>query len=63
MGGLVVRFLMAFLAVRLLSRRHLLHIFQVPGLVLIPLVLFVPAVRDADMSGWGIFFLGLVSVA
>jgi MFS family permease len=63
MGGLVGRFLMAFLAVRLLSRRHLLHIFQVPGLVLIPLVLFVPAVRDADMSGWGIFFLGLVSVA
>ena len=62
-GGLVGRFLMAFLAVRLLSRRRLLRIFQLPGLLLVPLVLFIPAIRDADMSGWGIGLLGLVSVA
>jgi hypothetical protein len=62
-GGLLGRFLMAFLAVRILSRRRLLHIFQVPALVLVPLVMFVPAVRDADMSAWGIFALGLVTVA
>ena len=54
---------MAFLAVRMLSRRRLLRMFQVPGLLLIPLVVFLPAVRDADMSWWGIFALGLVTVA
>jgi sugar phosphate permease len=62
-GGLIGRILMAFLAVRILSRRRLLHIFQIPGLLLVPLVLFLPAVRDVDMSSWGIFALGLLSVA
>jgi MFS family permease len=62
-GGLVGRFLMAFLAVRVVSRRRLLRLFQVPGLLLIPLVVFLPAVRDADMSWWGIFALGLLTVA
>lgn len=61
-GGLMGRFLMAFLAVRVLSRRRLLHIFQVPALFLVPLVMFVPAIRDADMSAWGIFALGLLTV-
>ncbi len=63
LGGLTGRILMAFLAVRVLSRKRLLHIFQIPGLFLVPLVLFLPAVRDADMSSWGIFALGVVSVA
>jgi predicted MFS family arabinose efflux permease len=62
-GGLVGRFLMAFLAVRVLSRRRLLRLFQIPGLLLIPLVVFLPAVRDMDMSWWGIFALGLLTVA
>ena len=61
-GGLMGRFLMALLAVRVLSRRRLLHIFQVPALLLVPLVMFVPAIRDADMSTWGIFALGLLTV-
>jgi len=60
---LVGRILMAVLAVFVLSRKRLLHIFQIPGLLLVPLVLFLPAVRDADMSSWGIFALGVVSVA
>ena len=62
-GGLVGRFLMAFLAVRVLSRRRLLRAFQIPGLLLIPLVVFLPALRGTDMSWWGIFVLGLVTVA
>jgi len=62
-GGLVGRFLMAFLAIRLVSRRRLIRIFQLPGLLLIPLVLFVPAMRDRDMSALGIFLLGLITVA
>jgi MFS family permease len=63
LGGLAGRILMAVLAVFILSRKRLLHIFQIPGLILIPLVVFLPAVRDADMSFWGIFALGVVSVA
>jgi MFS family permease len=61
-GGLMGRFLMALLAVRVLSRRRLLHIFQVPALLLVPLAMFVPAIRDADMSEWGILALGLLTV-
>jgi MFS family permease len=63
LGGLTGRILMAVLAVFILSRKRLLHIFQIPGLILIPLVVFLPALRDVDMSFWGIFALGVVSVA
>jgi hypothetical protein len=32
-------------------------------LLLAPLIVLLPAVRDADMPGWGIFALGVVTVA
>ncbi len=63
MGGLAGRFLMAFLAVHIFSRRRLLRLFQLPALLVIPLVMFIPAVRDRDMSTAGIFALGLLTVA
>jgi hypothetical protein len=62
-GGLVGRFLMAVLAVRVLSRRRLLRSMQVPGLLVIPFVMFIPAARDVDMSALGIFTLGVLTVA
>ncbi|MGA7793660.1 MAG: MFS transporter [Candidatus Acidiferrales bacterium] len=62
-GSLVGRILMAGLAIFVLSRRRLLHIFQIPGLLLIPLVVLLPAMRDTAMPPWGIFVLGTVSVA
>lgn len=37
-GGLLGRFLLAFLAIRILARRSLLRVFQLPGLVIVPLV-------------------------
>ena len=37
-GGLVGRFLLAILAARIVSRRALLRVFQLPGLILVPLV-------------------------
>ncbi|MFN0055506.1 MAG: MFS transporter [Planctomycetales bacterium] len=37
-GGLVGRFLLALLAVRILSRRNLLRVFQGPGLIVMPLI-------------------------
>jgi predicted MFS family arabinose efflux permease len=62
-GSLVGRILMAGFAIFILSRRRLLHIFQIPGLILIPLVVLLPATRDTAMPAWGIFILGTVSVA
>lgn len=63
MGGLVGRFILAFLAVRMVSRRKLLRVFQVPGMLIVPLVFFLPAVSDLAMLKWGIFFAGLCTVA
>jgi MFS family permease len=63
MGGLVGRFILAFLAVRILSRRRLLRIFQVPGLFIVPLVFLFPALRDLETLKWGIFLAGLLTVA
>jgi MFS family permease len=40
-GGLVGRFLLALLAVRIVSRRSLLRIFQFPGVLIVPLVFFL----------------------
>src|SRR5579871_3036297 len=63
MGGLVGRFVLAFLAVRIVSRRGLLRVFQVPGLFLVPFVFFYPATHDLGMVEIGIFLAGLVTVA
>jgi len=61
-GGLVGRVILAFLAVRIVSRRKLLHVFQIPGLVLIPLVFLYPALHDLQMLKWGIFLAGLLTI-
>jgi MFS family permease len=63
MGGLLGRFVLAFLAVRIVSRRLLLRVFQVPGLFLVPFVFFYPAVHDLRMVQVGIFLAGLLTVA
>jgi MFS family permease len=39
-GGLVGRFLLAALAVRIVSRRNLLRVFQFPGLIVVPLLFY-----------------------
>jgi len=62
-GGLVGRFILAFLAVRILSRRRLLRVFQIPGLILIPLVFIYPATNNLELLKWGIFLAGLLTVA
>jgi MFS family permease len=62
-GGLTGRFLLAFLAVRIVSRRALLRVFQAPGLVLVPLVFFFPARDNLELLKWGVFLAGLVTVA
>jgi MFS family permease len=62
-GGLVGRFLLAFLAVHILSRRKLIRIFLVPGIILVPLVFIFPAVSNLTMLKWGMFAAGLFTVA
>jgi MFS family permease len=62
-GGLVGRFLLAFLAVRIVSRRALLRIFQIPGLIVLPLVFAFAGVHSLQLLYVGIFFAGLLTVA
>jgi hypothetical protein len=54
---------LAFLAVRIVSRRLLLRLFQVPGLFLVPLVFLYPAVNNLELLKWGVFAAGFLTVA
>jgi MFS family permease len=76
LGGLFGRFALAFLAVRIVGRRTLLRIFQIPGLIIIPLVFLFPAAGKVpphilEMLGTdnltllkvGIFIAGFLTVA
>jgi MFS family permease len=63
MGGLAGRVLLAFLAVRIVSRRSLLWVFQVPGLVILPLVFLVATHEPLAFAKWGIFLAGICTVA
>ena len=67
-GGLAGRFALALLVVRIVSRRRLLWVFQVPGLLLIPLVYFTAAAGNLGAASlmWlkvGIFLAGFFTVA
>jgi MFS family permease len=62
-GGLVGRFILAFLAIRIVSRRKLLHLFQVPGLVIVPLVFAYAGTNSLDLAKAGMFLAGLFTVA
>ncbi len=63
MGGLAGRILLAILAVQIVSRRRLLQIFLIPGLLIVPWVFYSPAVSNLGLLKWGIFFAGLFTVA
>ncbi|MGV3724369.1 MAG: MFS transporter, partial [Actinomycetota bacterium] len=62
-GGLVGRFLLAMLAVVIVSRRTLLRIFQVPGLLIVPLVFYFPGRDNLELFKWGFFIAGMLTVA
>jgi MFS family permease len=62
-GGLLGRVLLAYLAAVIISRRRLLHLFQIPGLIALPLVfVFVPTM-GVSLAQWGIFIVGLLTIA
>jgi hypothetical protein len=62
-GGLVGRVLLAVLAVRIASRRALLRVFQVPGLLVLPLVFYFAPVSSLSFAQWGMLLCGLLTVA
>jgi hypothetical protein len=62
-GGLVGRLLLAFLAVRIVSRRGLLRVFQVPGMFILPLVYVLAATGTLALARWGIFLVALTSIS
>jgi hypothetical protein len=62
-GGLTGRILLAYLAVQIVSRRRLLHAFQVPGLLLLPPVFLFAATNSLTLLQWGIFVVGLATIA
>jgi Na+/glutamate symporter len=62
-GGLVGRFVLAFLVIRIVSRRRLLHVFQIPGLIVLPLVFWYAGTTSLALSQWGMFLAGLFTVA
>jgi MFS family permease len=62
-GGLTGRFLLAILAVHIVSRRALVRLFQVPGLIIMPIVFALCATTDLQWLYLGIFVAGLLTVA
>ncbi len=62
-GGLVGRILLAFLAVRIVSRRKLLRVFQWPDLIVAPAVFALCATQNLQFMQVGIFVVGLLTVA
>ncbi|MDP3068815.1 MAG: MFS transporter [Opitutaceae bacterium] len=67
-GGLVGRFLLAVLAVVILSRRTLFRVFQIPSLIFVPLLFWWISGQLDDASSLGlikagIFVAGVLTVA
>src|SRR5437867_8323924 len=61
-GGLTGRFLLAFLAVRVISRRKLVRMFQVPGLILVPIVFASFGTTGFTILKWGVFLTGITTI-
>jgi MFS family permease len=61
-GGLVGRFALAFLALRIVSRRFLIRTFQIPGLLIVPFVFYYAANTSLDLTKWGMLAAGVCTV-
>jgi MFS family permease len=63
LGGLAGRILLALLVVRIVSRQRLIRMFQLPGLIVMPIVFGVIATSSLTWLYPGIFLAGLLTVA
>jgi MFS family permease len=62
-GGLVGRIALAYLAVLIVSRRKLIRLFQIPGLIVMPLTFAVAGTTNLNWLYIGMFFAGFFTVA
>jgi MFS family permease len=62
LGGLTGRILLAVFAAIIISRRRLLRVFQVPGLILLPIVYLLVPTIGLTLAQWGIFIVGLLTI-
>jgi MFS family permease len=62
-GGLAGRFALAMLVLVIVSRRSLLRVFLVPGLVAVPLIFWIAPTSDVQTLKIGMFFAGFFTVA
>jgi hypothetical protein len=63
LGGLVGRVILAYLAAIIISRRRLLHLFQIPGLLVLPAIFLLVPQEGVGLARWGIFLIGLLTIA
>jgi Na+/melibiose symporter-like transporter len=63
MGGLTGRILLAALAAVIVGRRRLLRLFQIPGMLVLPIVFFFTPALGLTWASWGIFLVGLLTVS
>lgn len=61
-GGLLGRVLLALLVVRIASRQRLIRTFQIPGLLMMPIVFGIAATRDLNWLYAGMVVVGLLTV-
>jgi hypothetical protein len=61
-GGLVGRFALAVLVVRILSQRKLIRLFQIPALFAVPFLFGYAAIHDLTLVKISIFVVGLLTV-
>ncbi len=62
-GGLIGRIALAVLATIIVGRRRLLHVFQVPGLFILPAVFLLTPTEGLTLARYGIFLIGMATVA
>jgi MFS family permease len=62
-GGLTGRLALAYLAAIIISRRRLLHVFQIPGLILMPLVFATAPTSNLTLVQWGTFITGFMTIS
>ena len=61
-GGLAGRFILAVLVSYVVSRRKLIRMFQIPGLVVFPIVFGIFAITNLNLLYVGAFIAGLLTV-
>ena len=62
LGGLTGRFILAVLASYIISRRKIIRMYQIPGLIIFPIVFGIIATTNLNLLYVGAFIAGLLTV-